>query len=321
MIFFRLFIICTALSFGSIYSKTLIVTFNYNNPEFIKTQKETFDKFVQDDYEFVVYSDSPTNKGHELIAKECQECGIECVMIPQIIHEPPYYLPLNMPEIYSDRIRPSAVRHSHCVQYFLNTRGFDFKGTVLLVDSDAFLVRPLNITELMKDYDMTSFFKGSANEAGATIMYCCPVLTFLNMESLPDKKSINFGCGWVNNCVGDSGGFTHYYIKDHPELRLGSIYTIYGGNMFCYDRFFPDNNQKNANIDLEQKISFWKSKGFNEKEINFLSKNPDTIQYYILGNDCWFLHYRGGSNYEHLPSAYHVSKKKMICEYLEDIMN
>ena len=304
------------------YAKVLIITYSYSNPEFIEIQHKTFKHFVKDPYEFVVFSDAPTEAGHKQIEAMCRQCGIACLRVPQHIHESPYYLPLNMPQIYPNHTVPSNVRHVHSVQYSLDTLGFNNDDIVLLIDSDMFLVRPFNIADYMKECDIASLMKGSANEQGATIMYCCPALTFLNMHTLPDKRSLNFNCGWVNGCSGDSGGFTHYYLKSHPNLKLKSVASLYSGQIFCSDRFFPQpQNQQNVLAPSIQKIAYWKLNGFNEKEMKFLLKNPDTIQFLMEGENCWFFHYRGGTNYENLPQSYHQYKKNLINEYLRDIMS
>src|SRR5690349_14766837 len=89
------------------HAKVLIITCNYSNPEFIPIQNETFKKFIQDEFEFVVFSDAPTEAGHILIATMCSRCEVKCIRVPQSIHEYPYYMPLNMPEIYQNKLTPS----------------------------------------------------------------------------------------------------------------------------------------------------------------------------------------------------------------------
>lgn len=302
-------------------AKTLIITYNYDNPEFIKMQHYTFKRFVQDEYEFVVFSDAPTETAHNAIATMCKKYGIQCIRVPQHIHEAPYYLPLNMPEIYQNHTTPSNVRHVHSIQYSLDVLGFDHDGVVLLIDTDMMLIRPLNIAEFMKDCDIASCMKGSDNNRGQTISYCWPAITFLNMQTLPDKKTLSFNCGWVNECSADSGGYTYYYLKDHPEVIVKGINSLLGEQMLCTDRFATsEKNQRNINTPNEDKISFWQSHKFNEKEIKFLLKNPDTVQFLMEGDDAWFFHYRGGTNYENLPASYHKQKKNLIAEYLKDIM-
>lgn len=302
-------------------AKTLIITYNYDNPEFIKMQHYTFKRFVQDEYEFVVFSDAPTETAHNAIATMCKKYGIQCIRVPQHIHEDPYYLPLNIPEIYQNHITPSNVRHVHSIQYSLDVLGFDHEGVVLLIDTDMILVRPLNITNFMKNCDIAALMRGSSNKEGATIMYCWPAITFLNMQTLPDKKTLNFNCGWVNGCSADSGGATHYYLQEHPEIKIKGFSSFYSGDILCSDRFYTqEQNHKNINTPNEDKIAFWQSHKFNEKEIKFLLKNPDTIQFLMEGDNAWFFHYRGGTNYENLPASYHKQKKNLIAEYLKDIM-
>lgn len=283
-------------------------------------QKNAFDKFVRDEFDFIVFSDAPTEIVHADIANVCAKNNVKCIRIPQKIHEEPFYLSLNMPELYSNHTTPSNVRHVHAVQYSLDKYGFDHDGPVVLIDNEMFFVRPIDILQFMQSCDIATYMKESANERGQTIGYCCPALTFLNMSTMPEKRTINFNCGWVNGCSADSGGFTHYYIKAHPDLRMKYIESLYGGQIYCPDRFFPQNNKIN-NISVEQKLKYWNSKGFNKKEINFLLQNPDTIQFFMCGDNCWLFHYRGGTNYEKLPANYHELKKKLINAYLDDILS
>ena len=313
-------LLCCFSIINCAYAKVLIFTYAYSRPEFLAMQHKTFSKFIKDDYELIVFSDAPNEVGHQAIVEACNLLGIRCIRIPQHIHEYPYYLPLNMPEIYRDTKKPSNVRHVHAVQYSLNTLGFEHDDIVVLIDNDAFLIRPLCISDFMRDCDIASFFKAD-DRHGATILYCCPTITFLNMKTLPDKRDINFNCGWVNGCSGDSGGFTHYYLKSHPELRLKTVHLLSSGNLCCTDRYFPNHNIHNTFLPPEQKISIWKSKGFNEKEIEFLLKNPDTIQFLCAETDCWFLHYCAGSNHEKLSQLYHLTKSNIINNFLSKILS
>ncbi len=121
----KLFLLLTACICFLSYPKNLIITFVYSNPEFIAMQNKTFKKFLQDDYEYVVFSDAPTEKEHEAINAMCAQLDVRCIRIPQNIHEYPYYLPLNMPQIYPNHQTPSNVRHVHCVQYALDNFCFD----------------------------------------------------------------------------------------------------------------------------------------------------------------------------------------------------
>ena len=58
----RKFALCFFFCFVVTYQTTtkqkiLIITHNYNRPDFIEIQSATFKKFLQDDYEYVVFND------------------------------------------------------------------------------------------------------------------------------------------------------------------------------------------------------------------------------------------------------------------------
>ena len=64
-----LLLVIFQLSFAE---KILIITHAYNRPEFIEIQHLTFQKFLADEYEFVVFNDAPTDAMANQISKACQ---------------------------------------------------------------------------------------------------------------------------------------------------------------------------------------------------------------------------------------------------------
>lgn len=77
----RYFLLISLFFFNQIESKVLVFTYCYSNPEFIEMQNKTFDHFIQDDYEFIVFSDAPTEEGHKEILDVCRHSGVSCVRI------------------------------------------------------------------------------------------------------------------------------------------------------------------------------------------------------------------------------------------------
>jgi hypothetical protein len=80
-----MFVIVTQLE-----SKILLFTYSYNRPDFIKIQCKTFKKFLEDDYEFVVFNDARDQNMEQKINQTCTRYGIRCIRIPQEIHDRPY---------------------------------------------------------------------------------------------------------------------------------------------------------------------------------------------------------------------------------------
>jgi len=284
--------------------KVLLITHSCKYPEFIKLQCNSFKTFLKDDYEFVVFNDATSPQIKSEIEATCNQLGIKTVSIPQEIHALPY-----LPREARDNFNAANVRHANCIQYSFDSLGFSYNGYVCLIDSDVFLIRKFSISNYMKNKDIAAFVKYAPQG-----IYClCPVLCIFDMPNLPDKNSINFNCGRINGWPVDSGGYTYFYLKNHPNIRLDKITSLYSHQLFLADAHF---NRLADTLPTEVKEAFYTSLGFNKNEINFLIKKPDTFEFYL---DCNFIHYRGGStDGKSLEQSY---KFKIFKEFLDGLTN
>lgn len=270
-------------------------------------QHKTFKKLLNDDYEFVVFNDASDAAIAHQIQAMCDWYGIRCIRVPQEIHDRPY-----LPRLPDEPYHRPNIRHVNCCQYSLDVLGFDFDGIVGFIDSDIFLIRPLSITHAMENYDVMTVGRCSSSN-DIVIGYWWPGLCFMRMNKLPDKRTVNFNCGKINGLSVDSGGYSYYYQRTHPEVRCRGIGEIWGYELFCPDRYAPSN----PDVPNQEKIIKYKQLGFNEKEITFLLKKPDTIQFLFDNN---FLHYRAGTNYDNQSKKYIDGKMALISAFLDDVI-
>lgn len=289
--------------------RVLIITHAFNEPNFIEWQHKTFKKFIKDEYEFVVFNDANDPIMCRRINNVCNQCGVRCMRVPQEIHDQPY-LKREPGESYHN----PNVRHMNCVQYSLNSVGFEHDGILVFIDSDMFVTRPLSINDAMIGYDIVAVGRSGGHD-GVHIGYLWPGLCFLRMSALPDKRTLNFNCGKIDGVSVDSGGYSYYYLKAHPEIKNKNIDEVWGYQLFCPDRFVPSHLIK-TDVPEQEKIFRYAELGFTEKEIKFLLKQPHTIQF-LLNNS--ILHYRAGSNYDGQSQAYMVTKRDIIHKFLEDV--
>ncbi len=287
-------------------AKVLIITHSYNRPDFIEMQHKTFKKFLKDDYEFVVFSDARDQHMSNKIADMCAQHDIRCVRVPQEIHTRPY-----LPRLPRDPLHRPNIRHANCVQYSLDTLGFDHDGIVFFIDSDMFLIRPFGVSDHMADKDISAFMKGSSNR----VSYLCPNLCFLYMNKLPDKRSLNFNCGIANGASVDSGGWTYFYLSKHRELTVTNINSLWSYQLFLGNTDI--NRPADNSVSDDVKIATYIKHGFTEKEIKFLLKKPDTFEFYLDKN---FLHYHGGTNHNNQSHSYHANKTRIFNELIDDIL-
>lgn len=295
-------LICSVLQ-----SEVLIITHAYNRPDFIELQIKLFRKLLKDEFRFVVFNDAVDKVLKAQIENICFQYEIECVAVPQEIHELPY-----LKREPGDPLHRPNIRHCNCIQYSLDTLGFSHQGPVAIVDSDIFLIRPLSIEELLKDWEIVASTRGAENR----VYYLWPGLTFIAMDRIPEKETLNFNCGVVNGAIVDSGGHTYEYLTTHPEVRLLALRDHWGYELFCPDRFAPDHL-----IDLltpiDQQIERLKWMGFNDREIQFLLQKPHTINF---AGDKMFLHYRAGTNYDNQTITFEKSKSEIIMNFLNRVL-
>ena len=111
-----------------------IISIAANNPIFIELQYKTLKKFVNIDYEYIIFNDGKdwpdiTNfgnihEGKDGIIKKCNELNIKCINIPNNHH----------------RFNGGASgRHTDSLNFVLNYMR-NKKDEYLMLDSDMFLV-------------------------------------------------------------------------------------------------------------------------------------------------------------------------------------
>src|SRR5712671_5707704 len=123
----------TSIFIVQTFASVRILTFHYNQAEFIEIQYRALQKFLRDDFELIVFNDANTLENEKAIEHICCELGIKCVRFEQQWHHSD---PLNsylksrlgesttvgiwgwnaMTSIEEIASNPS-VRHSHIIQY------------------------------------------------------------------------------------------------------------------------------------------------------------------------------------------------------------
>lgn len=288
------------LSF-SLDAHVLVMTHSHNRPDFIKIQHDCFKKFLRDKYEFVVFNDARSHEVSKEIKATCKTLGLRCIRIPQEIHDRAY-LKRESYETFNN----ANTRCANVVQYSLNTMGFDHDGLVVIIDSDMFLVKDFSIEKYLKDFAMAG-----VRQSNGHVSFFWNGLVFFNMNRLPDKKSINFNCGNVEGKPTDVGGYLHYYLQAHPNLPLCNIDCIHTTALLCESCKQMQDSACSHNLELLNSLQF------NTRTIQLVHDGIHNVEF--LANRA-FLHYRGGTNWDHKSSEYHQRKTNLFNEYMRDIL-
>ena len=248
--------------------KVLIITHACTRPDFIEIHYKTFKKFLLDDYEFVVFNDARTPVLRAKIDQTCEKLGLRCIHIAQEIHDRPYLY-----RSPGEDNNHACCRCANVVQYSLDVLGFKHNGIVAIIDSDMFLIKKFSIIDYLKNNDMA----GVPQSRGNKINYLWNGLVFFNMNTLPNKEKINFNCGRVEGVGTEVGGYLYYYFQKNPQIRVKPIGVVHISAIMCEK--CPEEQQYTC----VHAIKLVNSCNFNKKTVDFISKGPRNIEFFLDG--------------------------------------
>ena len=284
----KLFILVLMLLTTQVFAKVRFLTFHCNRPDFIELQVKTLAKFMKNDYELIVFNDASISTLEEEIRMTCEKYGVQCVRYEQEWHETAplndeFIQLLNDPSLIHSHIhckgtkdvktfcRHGSFRHAHVIQYAMDNFGYDHDDIVVIMDGDAFPIRPLNLRTLLKDYDIIGIRRDVAE-----INYLWVPFIAFKMQNLPNKHDLRFHPDIINNYFHDTGAHTYHYLKNNPKVRVKKY--RYQGSTF-YHNWSPSSIAR---------------EGFNGREVQFIKTLPWPlcIEFHI---DHLLLHFGGSS--------------------------
>lgn len=284
--------------------QTVFISTYHNNPHFIELQAKTFEKFVEDDYDFVVLDDSEFHTKSIIsgqpaqaeIISECAKYGARYIAVPQSIHayySQGGYVPNENPTTHHPTERHQALIRWLFKNYRELALGADNYKTFVLFDADAFFKKSVNMSGYMT-HDIIGSWRGqdiklplgqfndnifsekvkSINNTNIEFFNLC--MLFVNLEHVTNLETMDIG-SWPHT---DTGGKTHFFIKENSQYTYA----------YLYDK-----------LDSEFRV-------------DLLSKNREAN-----GEDSEIIHYRGGSNWGYESAEYCREKlNRMLKKYIPE---
>lgn len=290
---------------------TLFLATYFNNPHFIELQSKSFQKFIQDDYDFAVIDDAAPhtvsilsgNQASAEIRSECEKYNVRHIPVPQTVHsfvENGGLVPHDAPDINLDH---PTERHQAVLRWILDNYknlGFDQYQYLVLLDADMFFKKSIKMSEYMEDYDIMGAAREQTINIGAldpdrkscvseevkaldgqkfTFFTMC--LLFINMQTVKNLGTMD---NRSYRIITDTGGRTKQFISENPQYKYN---------------FLKDWNS------AEYRTDFFSKEG--PRALDGSENNPEII------------HYRGGSNWDYQSRDYYLVKlnrlfKKFIPE-------
>ena len=248
--------------------KVKIYSIHYDRPDFIEWQKDSFDKFLSDEFEYVVVNNARDIYLRNKINQIASELSIRCI------------------ETFSD----SQLAGLHHAQSLNNIwQNFIVKENgyySILLDGDCFLIKSLNVNELMSDFVMA----GPRQKRLPNYHYLTPTIMIIDIDNLPEASSIAWEGIGVGDTRLDTGGGLYNYYCAHPEIKLKTR------ELKSTWHIKEDNKNKHCIPD------------------NILNEYDDQYNVEFFGNE--FLHYCRSSNWDNQSEEHHKRKTEFIKKFV-----
>jgi hypothetical protein len=202
----------------------LVISVVYNQPKFLDLQYSCLKNNLSVPFNFIIFDNSDDNNITNEFNNICSILNITYIRVPQEIHKS------NDASSRAGKSLDFALRHIY------NT--MEFRGILMVNDSDLFLVKKYNPIERIGDYDIIgrsveNIYK--MNEAPTHPINLNKIYYYSNQYLLLDYSkfkyinNITFLPIIYNNIQLDCGGQLYSYFKDNINIKHGFINDICSG--------------------------------------------------------------------------------------------
>lgn len=277
-------------------AKILVFTIVFNRPEFIELQKKSFEAFLLDEYDYVVYNNASDPRIAEEIEETCRKEGVRHVRIP-------------------DKDRKNfdpCTSHATALNYAIGDLVKGTPGKTLLLENDDFLIQPISIESEMEgiDFGYKPFcwmWDPEGKWVGhPTIYYPHANMAFFDFATIQHSELINWYGTTIDGHKSDTGGRMYAFLHSEPLMRTKQIDEIASWDYRPGSGFFEGHMKKGvlpaAYIPLLEEL---------------IAQLPSAVQFI---NHFTVLHYWVGSNWDNRDQAFHDQKFIAINTFLDRVI-
>jgi hypothetical protein len=274
-----------------------VVSIVVNNPLFIQLQYQTLKKFMECDYEFIIFNDAKsfpdaTNEGdvtlREKISELCKSLNVQCINIPNEHHK--------KSGAYSQRHVDSS--------NFLLKYQLEHPDKYLILDSDMFLINYFNISQF-DEYDAAIILQERCNR-----YYIWPNFYYIDFTKIKNKELLK----WDIFPGADSGAMSYLWLQKQctnpptfkeiceSEIGIKKDKILFMKHLYSCswsDDKYPENF-------------------YGDKLLQFLKQDPRNVNHNFFFEIYAkkFLHYRAGSGWIGEGLNFHKNLSTKLYELL-----
>jgi hypothetical protein len=273
-------------------NKLIVLVVVYNQPDFLEYQYHCLKKFMKVPFRCMIFDNSEQDCITTKFVEICKELHIEYYRVPDHIR------------MYAGDSLRAGRSLDYALQYIYDT---NYKGIVMVNDSDLFLVKEYNPLDAIKDYEMVGRSIKNIYRRNESIEH--PINTYnidyfsnqfliINYAKVKDICKISFVPSSINGISVDCGGKLYEYFKE-IEGNYDSIADYCSG--------YSMNEIYNI-TDLDDTI---KSYLIRDVEINGKSFSE------VFDNS--FIHFRAGSNWINHSNDVYLQRRNNLIRLLHQL--
>lgn len=263
---------------GGINEMVKLFTFSHKRSDFLDMQIKSFQRNLEEEYEFIVFNNAnfDIDRTHyNEIHRYCAEKKIQCIDIQRNKEFTAHLQQFEREPIFNGtgQYGNSVIACAYPLCWAWKEVISKMDDKICIIDSDMFFIDKENISNRLNDYDIIYMPQSRGNG----VYYMWNGILYMNLAKLPEKETINWWCGMVEEQPVDVGGHTFYYLREHRDklktLEFGLHYV--GEDASC--DFTP------ANYEL-----------------------------FSIGDKKLLFHHRGGSNWMQASKGYLARKTRWL---------
>jgi hypothetical protein len=254
-----------------------IISVVFNRPAYIPYQYECLKKFIEVPFDYTIFDNSDNPSIEKEFRELCEYLEIGYIRVPQTIHE------RQDPSSRAGKSLDFALQYMYHVQ--------NYRGIVMVNDSDMFLVKPYNPIERLGSYHVIGrnaskiYQQHDLKDPTQMFTYYTNQHLILDYANLPNINDFSFLPTTINGVILDCGGKLDTYFQRNPLVLHNAITDL------------PSNYYSSVNI--HECPTFMKE--YFESEISIFQSNTstDTTSGKAFSEifDDAFIHLRAGSNW------------------------
>jgi hypothetical protein len=225
--------------------------------DLLELQLRSFSKNLMEEFEFIVINNgaSLSTASFMATAQECQRLNLRCYDV-----------------IAKDKYSSMTQACTQGVQWTWQNVISKQTDRVLLMHHDMFLMKPTALSSFIEDIPL-AFVPQSRK---GIPVHLWEGFVLVDVDKLPDCGSIDWGYGDIEGTWTDTGGRSHYWFQQHPEVKYMAIQPVH-----THDS--PD--------------------------VDF---HPAMFEHLSFNGDPLVLHYRAASDWANLGQEYHRKKTQWL---------